>query len=69
MTEIKSPVAGSFALIMCHDASTVEKGEQVGQIELMKLFWPIISPANGIIKWRKALGTYIQENEIIAIVE
>jgi acetyl-CoA carboxylase / biotin carboxylase 1 len=67
--EVKSPVTGSLALILYQTGSQVQKDEEIANIEVMKMFLPVISPSTGAITWLVKLGQVIQEGQIIAIIK
>lgn len=70
MTEnVHTEVTGMLAMINAETGAIVEKGEQIGQIESMKVYFPLDAPASGKIVWRVDLGAVVGPDDVIAEIE
>jgi biotin carboxyl carrier protein len=58
-----------MAMFYAETGVLVEKDENIGEIEAMKVFYRVYSPAGGKLVWRAALGEVLAEGDWIGTIE
>jgi biotin carboxyl carrier protein len=66
---IPSPTSGILSSQAAEDGALMEEGESIGQVEVMKMFTDVMSPATGRIKWLIGLGECVEYDDILAEIE
>ena len=51
------------------DGDTVQVGDQVLTLNLMKMIIPVQTPVAGIVRYTKAVDDYVKEGDVLARVE
>lgn len=67
--EVRSPCDGTFAYQHVDDGVSVEEGEAICDVEIMKMMNSIMSPASGIVRFHVALGEVVAYDDLIAVIE
>ena len=67
--EVKAPMAGAIWMLSVAVGEKVFEGGQLMVMESMKLEVPVTSPVEGIVISLAAPGTYVAEDETVAVVE
>lgn len=68
MTLVLAPVFGTVSLFHYDEGAQVAEGDVIGEIEAMKVMYQVVSPAAGILHWRRELGEVIGEGDDVAEV-
>jgi biotin carboxyl carrier protein len=61
--KIFSPVFGTLAMIYVESGGEATAGENIAQVEAMKVFFEVPAPATGIVRWSVELGETIGEGD------
>ena len=62
-SKVLAPIFGTLALFYAEEGASVEKGDVLAEIEAMKTFYRVESPASGVLHWRYSLGEVIGEGD------
>lgn len=68
-TDILSPFDGTVALYHVEIGDIVKKGDSVLEVEAMKTFMRVVSPADGKVTWMAELGEFVGHGEAVAHLE
>ena len=65
-SRLYSPVVGAVAVRYVDDGLSVEADEVVGEVEAMKMFFQLVAPHAGTIRWLVELGEVIDDGTPVA---
>lgn len=60
---------GVFSYQHFEDGAQVEKGQSIGEVELMKTFYSVEAPASGKVRYLVALGEMVAAGQALAEIE
>jgi biotin carboxyl carrier protein len=66
MTEIKAESDCVINYLCFKDGSTVGGGDEILQVEVMKMMIPYTTPEGGMIKYRVKQGDYVATGQVLA---
>lgn len=67
--EVLSEYPGVLSNIAMESGATVEEGERIADVELMKTMFPVYATASGVVSFRIELGEVVAEGDVIAVIE
>lgn len=68
-SNVHTDYPGVLSMLFVDNGSTVEAGDRVAEVELMKCMWPVLASETGIITFRIELGEVVAEGDVIAVIE
>ncbi len=66
MTEVLSPIFGQLGLVHVEDGAVVAEGDELGEIEAMKMYTRFFAPTSGTLTWVVELGEIVGEGDVVA---
>ena len=66
MTEIKAESDCVINYLCFKDGSTVGGGDEILQVEVMKMMYPVNTTVGGMIKYRVKQGDYVATGQVLA---
>jgi len=66
LTEVLSPIFGNLALLHVEDGAIVAEGDELGEIEAMKMYTRFSAPCAGVLTWVVELGEIVGEGDVVA---
>lgn len=67
--DLRADMVGSVALFHLEDGATVATGEQIMDIECMKVFYPVVATVAGVVRLRVVLGAVVGQGDVVASIE
>ena len=68
-TRLTTDVAGKFARMLVADGEHVEAKQPFAEIEVMKMFLPLLAEESGVISWKLTEGAAIGPGDCLAEME
>ncbi|RUP43011.1 acetyl-CoA carboxylase, partial [Jimgerdemannia flammicorona] len=67
-TQLRSPSPGKLVSLLLESGEHVNAGQAYAEIEVMKMYMPLIASENGIVQFIKQPGTALDAGDIIGIL-
>lgn len=68
-SSVRSPSSGRIVKLLVESGSKVAPGTPLCEIEVMKMYLPILSQGSGIITFKKTIGSSIHSGDLLASIE
>nr|ANM86838.1 acetyl-CoA carboxylase [Stygiella incarcerata] len=68
-SKIRATAPGKIVRFLVRDATMIEEGTPFAEIEVMKMYMPLVSPVAGIIHFAVAEGTSVEVGDMLATME
>lgn len=67
-TQITSPSPGKLQRLLVESGEHVKSGDVLAEIEVMKMYLPLVAAENAIVSWVKSPGTSIAQGDVLGIL-
>ena len=67
--QVRSPQMGTIATLLAEDGAAVEAGQEILEIEAMKMFNLVETDTGGIVRYRCEVGEVVNEGDLLAEIE
>ncbi|KAI8616899.1 acetyl-CoA carboxylase [Chytriomyces sp. MP71] len=65
-TQLRSPSPGKLVRFLIEDGSHINTGEAFAEIEVMKMYMPLLASESGVISFTKPAGTALSTGDVVA---
>jgi biotin carboxyl carrier protein len=69
MAEVLSPTTATLIELYCETGTEVAEGENIGCVEVMKQMHYIEAPTSGTLRWLVELGDFLEDGQVIGVIE
>lgn len=67
-TKLRSPSPGKLVRYLIEDGEHVKDGETFAEIEVMKMYMPLVASESGIVRFMKQAGSVLKAGDVIGIM-
>eukprot|EP00741_Cyanophora_paradoxa_P025193 tig00000350_g24318.t1 len=68
-TQLRSQMTGKLVRHLLEDGAHVKAGASYAEIEVMKMYMPLVAPESGRIHYHKVEGSVLEAGDLIAVLE